>query len=269
MIAMNDDINDWSNRLESHIEGTIFSRSLVVDETLSTQDDAARACIGQPRNHQATLVVASKQLMGRGSRAKNWYDAFSCTLPVSIAIGPEFLGLDNANISARAGLAALDAVARAAPVHQFGIKWPNDIHAILDGVPQKKIAGVLIEHARDSIAIGIGVNCTQAVTDFHPEIQGSAVSLKQLGTKASRIDLACMLVDSLNYWFSVASEDEVLKHWNFNDALVGLTRKFVYDNTPYTGKVIAINPLSAIRLDTEDGIVVLPAEQTRIIREKA
>lgn len=269
MIASNEDIHDWSDRLESQIEGTIFSRTVVFDETLSTQDAAARACIGFPKDHQATLVLASKQLMGRGSRANNWYDALSCTLPSSIAIGPEFLDLDNANISARAGLATLDAIAQAAPGHQFGIKWPNDIHAIFDGVTQKKIAGVLIEHARDSIVIGIGINCTQTVTDFHPEIQGTAVSLKQLGSKASRIDLACMLIDSLNYWLSVASEDEVLSHWNFNDAIVGQTRKFVHDNKPYTGKIIAINPLSAIRLDTESGIVVLPAEQTRIISQKA
>lgn len=267
MIESNDGVQDWSGRLETKIEGTIFSRTMVFEETLSTQDAAARACIGLAKDHPATLVVASKQLMGRGSRAKNWYDAFSCTLPSSIAIGPEFLDLDNANISARAGLAALDAIAQAAPGHQFGIKWPNDIHVIFDGVSQKKIAGVLIEHARDSIVIGIGINCTQSSTDFHPEIQDTAVSLKQLGSKTSRIDLACMLIDSLNYWLSVASEDEVLSHWNLNDALVGQTRKFVHDNRPCTGKVIEINPLSLIRLQTDDGIKFLPAEQTRIVSQ--
>lgn len=266
MIASNDEIHDWHDRLESQMEGTIFDRAMVFDETLSTQDAAARACVGLPTDHQATMVVASRQLMGRGSRAQNWYDAFSCTLPTSIAIGPEYLKLSNANISARAGLATLDAIGRAAPDHRFAVKWPNDIHAMLDHNTQRKIAGVLIEYARDSIVIGIGINCTQAISDFHPEIQGSAVSLKQLGSNVSRIDLACMLIDSLHYWFAVASEDEVLAHWNTNDALVGQTRKFVHDNTPYTGKIIAINPLSAIRLETDQGVQVLPADQTRILK---
>lgn len=239
---------------------------MVLDETLSTQDAAARACIGLPKDHPATLVVASKQLMGRGSHAKNWYDEYSCTLPSSIAIGPELLGLNNANLSARAGLAALDAIKEAAPDHQVGIKWPNDIHVILDDSSHKKIAGILIEHARDSIVIGIGINCTQTMSDYHPEIQDSAISLKQLGSNISRIELACSLISSLNYWLSQATEDQVLANWNTHDALVGQTRKFVHDNTPHTGKIIAINPLSAIRLETDDGIVVLPAEQTRLVQ---
>lgn len=239
---------------------------MVLDETLSTQDTAARACVGMQRDHAATLVVASKQLMGRGSHAKNWYDEYSCTLPSSIAIGPEFLGLNNANLSARAGLATLDAIKEAAPDQQIGIKWPNDIHVVHGDHSQKKIAGILIEHARDSIVIGIGINCTQTMSDYHPEIKDSAISLKQLGSRISRVELACTLISSLDHWLSRASEDQVLSHWNTNDTLVGQTRKFLHNNTPHTGKIIAINPLSAIRLETEDGIVVLPAQQTRIVQ---
>jgi BirA family biotin operon repressor/biotin-[acetyl-CoA-carboxylase] ligase len=59
-----------------------------------------------------------------------------------------------------AGLAARDAIARAAPGKDVRIKWPNDV---LVGPRRKKIAGVLVEailqgRTVEALVIGIGVN---------------------------------------------------------------------------------------------------------------
>lgn len=264
-MSTTEDITTWPDRLESQAQSTIINRVIVLNETQSTQDAAARACIGFPKDHPPTLVVASNQTMGRGQRANNWYDASGCTLPCSLAIGPEFLKLNNPNLAARAGLAALGAVQHFAPTTK--IKWPNDIVVAVGDSNQRKIAGVLIEHSRDSVVIGIGINCLQTESDFHPSIQHSAISLHQLGCEVQRIDLACMLVDSLHYWLAVASEDEVRDHWKTNDALLGTTQKFIHNNTPHTGKVLSIDPLKTIRMQTPEGEINLPVEQSRLISE--
>ena len=60
------------------------------------------------------------------------------------------------------------------------VKWINDL--IGDG---KKLGGILTELSIDSktrlvnyAVLGIGINCTQAPTDFPPELQSIATSLK-------------------------------------------------------------------------------------------
>lgn len=262
-----DDITTWPDRLESTIQGTFINRVMVLNQTQSTQDAAARACIGLSKNHLATLVIASNQTMGRGQRASNWHDAVGLTLPCSFAIGSEFLNLNNPNLAARAGLAALDTVQHFANDYPIKIKWPNDIMTTLGGVggAQKKIAGVLIEHSRDSIVIGIGINCLQTEADLHPSIKDTAISLKQLGCDVKRIDLACKLIESLNHWFNDATEDHIRQHWKHHDALVGFDKKFVYNNQPTTGTVLSIDPLKEIRMQTNAGERTLPVEQTRLV----
>jgi len=266
-VTKSEDITTWPGRLEAATKDTIFDRVIVLSETASTQDAAARACIGLPKDHHATVVVASNQTMGRGQRANNWYDSSGLTLPCSFAIGPEFLSLNNPNLAARAGLAALDTIKHFAKDHPIKIKWPNDIMVTLGGVGDlpKKIAGVLIEHSRDSIVIGIGINCLQTKADFHPSIQDSAISLAQLGSETARIDIACKLIESLNHWFSVATEDQVHQHWKRHDALVGHDKKFVYNNQPHTGTVLSIDPLNEICVQTTNGEIKLPVEQTRLV----
>ncbi|MBL4810341.1 MAG: biotin--[acetyl-CoA-carboxylase] ligase [Phycisphaerales bacterium] len=264
-MSVPEDITAWPDRLESAAKGTIFDRIVVLSETASTQDAAARACIGLPKDHPATLVVASNQTMGRGQRANNWHDAVGLTLPSSFAIGSEFLSLNNPNLAARAGLAALDTVQHFANDYPIKIKWPNDILATKDENFGGKIAGVLIEHSRDSIVIGIGINCLQTEADLHPSIKDTAISLKQLGCDVQRIDLACKLIESLNHWFNDATEDHIRQHWKQHDALVGLDKKFIYNNQPTTGTVLSIDPLKEIRVQTSAGERTLPVEQTRLI----
>lgn len=263
-MSVSEDITTWQDRLEAAAKGTIFDRVVILRETASTQDAAARACIGQPKDHQATFVIASNQTMGRGQRANNWYDSSGLSLPCSFAIGPEFLSLNNPNLAARAGLAALDTVRHFAYDHPIKIKWPNDIE-IAVGDTQKKIAGVLIEHSRDSTVIGIGINCLQTELDYHPSIKDSAISLAQLRCRSARIDIACKLIDSLSYWFSVATEEKIRQHWAEHDALVGLDKKFVYNNQPTTGKVLSIDPLKEICVQTTAGETNLPVEQSRLV----
>lgn len=270
-----EDITTWPDRLESAIENTFINRVMVLNQTQSTQDAVARACIGLPNDHQATLIIASTQTMGRGQRANNWHDTPHQTLPCSIAIGPKLLNLNNPNLAARTGLAALNTIQHFAPDTTIKIKWPNDIVTAVGGnfVGKNlgwknfggKIAGILIEHTRDSIVLGIGINTLQTESDFHPSIQDTAISLAQLGCESTRIDLACKLIEQLNHWLTIAIEEEVITHWQKNDALTGTQAKLIHNNQPHTGTITNINPLDHIHLQTTTGNIQLPVEQTRLI----
>jgi BirA family biotin operon repressor/biotin-[acetyl-CoA-carboxylase] ligase len=97
------------------------------------------------------------------------------------------------------GLAARDAIARAASGVDVKIKWPNDVVIVIDrGGVMKKIAGVLVEAsfkggAAESLVCGIGVNVH--TRSFPEEIATRATSLAALGAPApSRAEI---LVDIL------------------------------------------------------------------------
>ncbi len=266
-----EDITAWADRLESATKDSFVDRVVVLNETASTQDAAARGGIGLPDDHPATVVVASTQTAGRGQRSNDWHDASRLTLPCSIAIGKSRLKLDSPNLAARSGLATLDAVQHFASGHRIQIKWPNDILVAVGesagepaGEAQKKISGILIEHINNSIVIGIGINCLQTENDFHPSIRDTAVSLAQLGTGVTRIDLACKLIASLNHWLCIATQDDIRTHWEQHDALVGLEKSFVYNNQTIAGKVLSIDPLKEIRVQTNQGRTALPVEHSRL-----
>jgi BirA family biotin operon repressor/biotin-[acetyl-CoA-carboxylase] ligase len=92
-----------------------------------------------------------------------------------------------------AGLAARDAIARAAPGKDVRIKWPNDV--VVDG---KKIAGVLVEAILqgdrvEAVIVGIGINVH--TREFPAEIAERAGSIALLADRPP--DRAEILVDTL------------------------------------------------------------------------
>src|SRR5262249_38043595 len=106
--------------------------------TSSTNDDAKQgAREGAP--HGATWV-ADEQLEGRGRQGRVWQSPRGENVLFSVSGRVTCPPPRLPPIALVAGLAARDAVARAAPGARVGIKWPNDVLA--EG---RKIAGVLVE----------------------------------------------------------------------------------------------------------------------------
>jgi BirA family biotin operon repressor/biotin-[acetyl-CoA-carboxylase] ligase len=121
-----------------------------------------------------TMVVASEQLQGRGSRGRPWHSPpgglwLSALFRPSTTGGVEVL-------SVRVGLAVAAALDRCVPI-QVRLKWPNDL--MLDG---RKLGGILCEArwqgaALAWVAVGVGLNIRNPVG---PELRGGAVSLVEL-----------------------------------------------------------------------------------------
>src|SRR5690606_33031191 len=98
------------------------------------------------------------------------------------------------------------------------LKWPNDV--LID---RKKIAGILVEGERNSVVIGIGVNCVS-----HPtETEFPATDLVAAGVPASPESvfepLSAAMMRRLGQWERGAGFSAVRADWLVHAAGVGKT----------------------------------------------
>ncbi len=145
----------------------------VLPMTTSTNDEAHRGA-KEGATH-GTTWVAEAQSAGRGRRGRTWLspDGDGLLFSVLLRLGCEPSRLPP--LALLAGLAVRDAVARAAPLADPKIKWPNDVL-----VGPRKLAGVLIEAVTvgarvDAVIVGIGINVH--TRSFPEEIRDRATSI--------------------------------------------------------------------------------------------
>lgn len=241
----------------------LLRRAIVLSEVGSTQDEADRASADGP----GVLVVADRQLAGRGRLGRSWVQSAGTGLPVSIAL--DAARHHPGRLSIAAGLAVADAAQRvlhAAGIETpIGLRWPND--AIEPAPGTRKLAGVLIEARPQRLILGIGINTHQTHADFPPDLRPHAVSLATL-TRAPvhRLDLLLALLDALRHALALNDLD-LVRRWTARDVLVGTRRAFLHDRQRIEGLVEHIDPLNDITIRLDDGSRrSLPALTTTLVK---
>lgn len=112
---------------------------------------------------EGTVVITSRQFLGRGQRGNTWETEDGANLTFSIVLYPKFLSPANQFMLAKAvSLGIVDALTILG-IPDARIKWPNDI-MILD----RKVCGILIENQVrgtdiSQSVVGIGLNVNQVV----------------------------------------------------------------------------------------------------------
>lgn len=173
-----------------------YGRSLrVLPETESTNDDARRdALAGAPDGH---VVVADKQLRGRGSHGRQWSSPAGTDLFLSIVARPRLPLSDLPPLTLAVGLAVADCVTESlragaieAPPEAL-VKWPNDVW--LGG---KKCAGILVEaiaqgSAPPALVIGVGLNVNRE--HWPDELSPVATSMRAASSGAPRFERNAVL----------------------------------------------------------------------------
>lgn len=196
-------------------------------EVGSTNDEAWEALAADAPD--GTVVVADAQTRGRGRAGRSWHTAPGRALALSVLLHQGCdrhpLGL----LPLAAGLAVAQALETlgAAPA----LKWPNDVR--LQG---RKVAGVLCESRRAPVppavppgratvpagvraaaVVGVGVNVSQAVADFPPELAGTATSLALAGIASDRESVAAAFLGALEaLWteLQAGSRAALLEAWS-------------------------------------------------------
>lgn len=141
---------------------------------LGSTNDRALALIRAGTIDTPALILADRQVSGRGQRAKTWSSTnesltFSwCWRPADSAQSNNTQqpsdAIQRGLIPLAAAVCVVQAITQALPeiASQVSIKWPNDIM-----IGQCKVAGILVESTgskdQETFVIGIGINVNQTL----------------------------------------------------------------------------------------------------------
>jgi BirA family biotin operon repressor/biotin-[acetyl-CoA-carboxylase] ligase len=223
-------------------------------ETDSTNDDAWDA--GATRGADGIVVVADRQVRGRGRDGRVWHQAPGRGLAMSVLL---HTGCDSvpSTIPLVAGLAvarALDTLGLDAE-----LKWPNDVLA-----RGRKLAGVLCESRRADreaiVVIGVGVNVHERAEDFPSELRDTATSLALEGVETTRERVAARFLNALEPLWAEEEEGDraaVIDAWRARARFWGRTVRASTPQGIVEGVARSLDP---------DGALVLRVEGSRDVR---
>lgn len=200
-----------------------------------------------------TLVVADKQVAGKGRRGRNWESPSGCGIFMTLMLKPDI----NPNNASMLTLVSALAVAKAlADItgKDAKIKWPNDI--VIDG---RKVCGILTEMSAqfdyiNNIVIGIGINVNNS--SFPEEISATASSLRLLsgGKKYRRAEIIEKIMEYFEKYYSIFLETEDLSALvnEYNAMLVNMKKqvKVLDPKEPFEGKAMGITKTGELIVDT-------------------
>ena len=209
----------------------------------STNDRAAD--LARSSAPRGTVVLAERQLAGRGRRGAVWHSAPGSGLWMSVV-------LDRSDafdpLPLLVGVACAEAIEDRTGV-AVGVKWPNDL--LVEG---RKLGGILVERHAGRVVVGIGINLRAPDGGFPPEIRGRAVTLEsRLGAgdvprpSALAETIVKRLLARLDETDAVATAIEALRE---RDALLG---RRVRTEQEGTGEARGIDPDGALVLERDDG----------------
>ena len=151
-----------------------------------------------------------------------------------------------------------------------GVKWPNDVL-----LPSGKVAGCLVDLADDNAGapfavVGIGIN-----THLDPEEDLPAGTTQPVtsvaaasGQDVDREALMASTLDALARWLDVAragDAEAIVAAWGPYDLLLGRTITAMDGDREVKGRVVAVDPVVGIHVDTGTGVQTLRSETTHVL----
>lgn len=210
------------------LRATTFVRQVDIHDELGSTNDRAAELARTAQVELPALVVAKRQISGRGRGRNTWWSddgaltfsliVDSCSFGVAPAEWPQLslatavavcdaltLELRDSGLQiAERGLSPIVQAACPGPDKSklcsgLGIKWPNDV--LIDG---RKVCGILIESpsgpaaVRDRLIIGIGINVNNSWCAAPEEIRAHGTALCDVTGRQH--DLQAVLTALLNAW---------------------------------------------------------------------
>jgi BirA family biotin operon repressor/biotin-[acetyl-CoA-carboxylase] ligase len=218
----------------------------VLDSVDSTNAEALRA-IGQG-GQAPFLVLAERQVSGRGRRGRKWVSPFAENLYYSLVLRIDGGMRQLEGLSLVVGLAVLQAL-RNFGVPGAGLKWPNDVL-----VGNKKIAGILLELVGDPadvchVVLGIGVNVNMQVAD-EVDQQWTSIRLES-GRSSDRNALVVELSKQLSAYIQRHQVDgfsALQSEWEANHLWQDRSVSLIAGSSHVDGVVLGIDSQGALRL---------------------
>ncbi len=226
----------------------------VFDQLDSTNWEAYR--IAREGGEEGELVIADRQLRGKGRLGRTWFSPPGVNLYVSVILRPP-IDLRNAPfITLMAAVATAQAVKEISGLRPR-IKWPNDLL-----ISDKKVAGLLNETRGkagkvDFVILGIGINVNMTLEMMPEEIRSMATSLREeLGYEVSRAGFLRVLTREIERQYQVLLTGEtgrILRQWEDFSQMVGTLVEMKSFDEVIRGKVEGIDPDGSLLLRAPDG----------------
>ncbi|MFW9270589.1 bifunctional biotin--[acetyl-CoA-carboxylase] ligase/biotin operon repressor BirA [Pseudomonas sp. NR3] len=199
------------------------------------------------------LVLAERQLAGRGRRGRKWVSPFAANLYYSLVLRIDGGMRQIEGLSLVVGLAVMHAL-RDFGIAEAGLKWPNDVL-----VGNKKIAGILLELVGDPadvchVVLGVGINVNMQSTD-EVDQQWTSMSL-EAGRVFDRNDLVVHMSAKLQQYLELhhASGFAAIQlEWENYHLWQGRAVSLIAGVNQIDGVVMGIDHQGALRLKV-DGV---------------
>jgi BirA family biotin operon repressor/biotin-[acetyl-CoA-carboxylase] ligase len=201
-------IEAFDIKLDTEFIGRNFIYCEEVDSTNSVLFDR-----GNKFNQNGTVLLAEKQIKGRGRKERIWYSAKDQNLTFSILLNSKkYLNEIPSIINLGTSLAVALSIENLFQV-RANLKWPNDV--LING---KKTAGILLEASSkgnkiDKIVIGIGLNVNQTFFQGNFNLQPTSIKL-ELNHPVERENL---LAEILNNFEEILEKVNNEPKWILND----------------------------------------------------
>ena len=228
----------------------IVGKRVIYHEELSSTQDAADK-LARSGAEEGLVVIAGKQIQGRGRKGRRWLSPSGGGVYLSIILRPPLSPVNVVQIPMVAGIAVATAIRKTTQL-QAKIKWPNDIY-----IGRKKVAGILTEincemDRVNYIILGIGINVNTKIASLSKEVQGIATSLiDELDKNVSRVNLIRQFLTEFEKAYLLYVKrglKPILLKWKTLNNTLG-SRVRIYDSdTEISGK--------AIDLDSEGFLLV-------------
>jgi len=195
------------------------------------------------------VILAERQLAGRGRRGRKWVSPFAENIYYSLVLRMDGGMRQLEGLSLVVGLAVLSAL-REMGIERAGLKWPNDVL-----VGNKKIAGILLELVGDPadvchLVIGIGINANMRVAS---EVDQAWTSVfLESGKAINRNSLVSSLNQSLLTYLKRHESSgfaAIQAEWESNHLWQGREVSLIAGVHQVDGTVMGIDQQGALRMN--------------------
>ncbi|MFV0363419.1 MAG: biotin--[acetyl-CoA-carboxylase] ligase [Suipraeoptans sp.] len=242
--------------IESQITTETMGKQVVYyGETDSTNIKAK--LLGESGAESGMLVVANRQVSGRGRRGREWISEANTNIYMTILLRPDI----EPSIAPMLTLVMAITAAKAI-IHVTGleakIKWPNDI--VVNG---KKVCGILTEMSAQTdyinhVVIGVGINANEE--DFPRPLNDKATSLKIEGGKPIlRSQLIGVIMSEFEKYYNefiIEKNLSAIKD-EYNSLLVNKDSEIMILNSEggYKAFGLGINDIGELLVKMQDGSI--------------
>lgn len=200
-----------------------------------------------------TVVLAEKQLSGRGQMGNTWFSKEGQSLTFSIYKGFEALPADRQFLISMAVSLGIVSTLKDFDVPNASVKWPNDIMSA-----KNKIGGILIENVLEGSfvkysVIGIGLNVN--ITDFPSLPQASSMKLETGRTFEMDELLQAILKSVFKHLENCVTIDLIAIKKNYENNLFRKDIISVFENPNglrFNGIIKGVSDIGELLVETEN-----------------